>query len=143
MTPTLNASNADYAALILRVSLGALFLAHGLLKVFVFTVPGTVAYFAGLGLPAIAAYATIAAEIVGGVLLIAGFATRYVALALVPLMVGATLVHVPNGWVFSVDGGGWEFPAFWTVTLFVQAILGNGAYAVNWDRGASRKAVIV
>ena len=55
-------NNASYSALILRVTSGALFIAHGLLKVFVFTIPGTVAFFESLGLPGIFAYLTIAGE---------------------------------------------------------------------------------
>ncbi len=90
---------APYAALILRVSMGVLFIAHGLLKVLVFTIPGTVAFFESLGLPAIAAYATIAAELIGGVALILGIGTRVVALGLIPLMLGATWAHLGNGWV--------------------------------------------
>ena len=128
---------APYAALILRVSMGVLFIAHGLLKVLVFTIPGTVAFFESLGLPAIAAYATIAAELIGGVALILGIGTRVVALGLIPLMLGATWTHLGNGWVFSAEGGGWEFPAFWTVMLAVQALLGSGAYAVNLTQSGS------
>ena len=128
---------APYAALILRVSMGVLFIAHGLLKVLVFTSPGTVAFFESLGLPAIAAYATIAAELIGGVALILGIGTRVVALGLIPLMLGATWAHLGNGWVFSAEGGGWEFPAFWTVMLAVQALLGSGAYAVNLTQSGS------
>ncbi|MEM6848589.1 MAG: DoxX family protein [Pseudomonadota bacterium] len=121
---------APYAALILRVSLGVMLIAHGLLlKVFAFTVPGTVGYFESLGYPAILAYAVIAAEIVGGAALIVGAFVRPVSLLLVPVLIGATMVHAGNGWVFSAEGGGWEFPAFWTVTLVVQALLGAGAYA--------------
>jgi len=59
-------NQSDYAAFILRISLGSLALAHGLLKVFVFTIPGTVSFFASLGYPAILAYAVIGAEVVGG-----------------------------------------------------------------------------
>ena len=128
---------APYAALILRVSMGVLFIAHGLLKVLVFTIPGTVAFFESLGLPAIAAYATIAAELIGGVALILGIGTRVVALGLIPLMLGATWAHLGNGWVFSAEGGGWEFPAFWTVMLAVQELLGSGAYAVNLTQSGS------
>ena len=128
---------APYAALILRVSRGVLFIAHGLLKVLVFTIPGTVAFFESLGLPAIAAYATIAAELIGGVAFILGIGTRVVALGLIPLMLGATWAHLGNGWVFSAEGGGWEFPAFWTVMLAVQALLGSGAYAVNLTQSGS------
>jgi putative oxidoreductase len=124
-------SRSAVAALVLRLALGTMFVAHGLLKVFVFTVPGTVKFFQSLGYPAELAYVTIAAEVVGGALLIAGVYTRYVALALVPIMLGALSVHAGNGWLFSAPNGGWEYPAFWTVTLIVQALLGDGAYALK------------
>lgn len=126
--------NAAYAALLLRVSLGTLFLAHGLMKVFVFTVPGTVQFFQSIGYPGFLAYLVILGEIGGGLLLILGTWTRAVALALLPIMIGATLQHVGNGWVFSGPGGGWEFPVFWTVCLLVQALLGAGALPLNPGR---------
>ena len=69
-------ATADYAALILRVSTGALFVIHGGLKLFVFTPAGTAGFFASIGLPGPLAYLTIAAEILGGVLLLAGLGTR-------------------------------------------------------------------
>jgi len=121
----------QYAAFILRVSLGVMTLAHGLLKVFVFTIPGTVGFFESLGYPGLLAYAVIAGEILGGLALIAGFWTRYVALALVPILIGATITHAGNGWLFSNPDGGWEFPAFWTVALIVQVLLGDGALSVQ------------
>ncbi|MFM9271724.1 DoxX family protein [Halomonas elongata] len=115
-----------YAITLLRLSLGTLALAHGLLKVFVFTVPGTVGYFESLGLPGFLAYPTILAEVGGGLLLILGIYTRWISLALVPVLLGATWVHAGNGWMFSNEGGGWEFPVFWTLALLVQAGLGGG-----------------
>jgi putative oxidoreductase len=119
-----------YAAFLLRVSLGILFLAHGAMKLFVFTPAGTVEFFASLGLPPALAYLTMLAELGGGALLLAGVVTRWAALALVPLMLGTIIFdHGASGWVFSNPGGGWEFPAFWTVTLIVQALLGDGAFA--------------
>lgn len=117
----------------LRTALGAMALAHAGLKIFVFTIPGTVGFFESLGLPAALAYATIAAELLAGVALVAGFHTRWAALALVPFLAGATWAHSGNGWVFSSPNGGWEFPAFWTLALLVQALLGSGAYAVTQD----------
>lgn len=122
---------AAYAALVLRLALGVMFLAHGLLKVVVFTVPGTVQFFESVGLPGALAYVTIAAELGAGMLLIAGFATRWVALATVPLLLGAAWVHVPNGWVFSAQGGGWEYPVFLAVAAVVQFLLGDGAFALS------------
>ncbi len=128
------AQNIAYGALALRVALGAMFLAHGLLKVFVFTIPGTVGYFQSIGYPGFFAYLVIFAEIAGGAALIAGVYARYVALALVPVLIGATLQHLPNGWLFSSPKGGWEFPAFWTVTLVVQGLIGDGAFALKPSR---------
>ena len=123
--------NPAIAATLLRVSLGTMFIAHALLKYFVFTLPGTAMFFESLGLPGVLGYATFAAELVGGVLLILGLRTRAVALALVPVLLGATWAHAGNGWVFNAPNGGWEYPAFWTVALFVQALLGDGMYAVR------------
>ena len=123
---------APYAALLLRVSLGTLLLAHGLvLKVFTFTVPGTVGYFESLGYPGVFAYLVIAGEILGGIALIFGVWTRSVALLALPILIGATLQHIGNGWVFTAPKGGWEFPAFWSIALVVQALLGDGAYALS------------
>ncbi|MDO5641173.1 MAG: DoxX family protein [Paracoccus sp. (in: a-proteobacteria)] len=123
-----------YGALILRVTLGLLFLAHAWLKIFVFTPSGTAGFFASLGLPGFFAYLTIAAELLGGIALIIGFQTSLVALALVPVLLGAAiLAHGGNGFWFNNEGGGWEYPAFWAVTLLVQALLGGGAHAVTKD----------
>lgn len=126
-----NLDTTPYAALTLRVASGSLFVAHGLMKVFVFTIPGTVGFFESLGLPAIVAYLTILAEVGGGVALIAGFKTRLMSLALVPILLGAVVVHSGNGWVFANTGGGWEYPAFWAIAQTVQAMLGDGAYALK------------
>jgi putative oxidoreductase len=121
--------NAQYAALVLRVALGVMFIAHAGLKYFVFTLPGTAQFFASIGLPGVLAYVTFGAELIGGILLIAGVRTRVVALALVPILLGATWAHAGNGWLFTAANGGWEYPAFWTVALVVQALLGDGALA--------------
>lgn len=122
---------APYAALLLRLALGGMLIAHGLLKVLVFTVPGTVAFFGKLGLPAIAAYGVISVELIGGALLVAGIATRWVSLAAIPVLLGAMVTHWSAGWLFSAQGGGWEFPAFWAAALAVQSLLGNGAFALK------------
>ena len=130
-TSATNSDTARYAALLLRLSLGAMFLSHGLLKVFVFTLPGTVAFFESVGYPGWLAYATIVAEVGGGALLILGLYTRWVALLLLPLLVGALTVHWGNGWLFSAQGGGWEYPAFLALAAVTQALLGDGAYALR------------
>src|SRR5688572_31228017 len=123
---------APYAAMLLRVSLGAMFIAHSLiLKHFTFTLPGTAQFFESLGLPGLLAYATFWAELIGGVLLVAGIGSRWVALALLPILAGAAWVHLGNGWVFSAQNGGWEYPVFLIVASLVQALLGDGRYAVS------------
>lgn len=127
---------APYAALLLRVALGVMFIAHALLKIVVFTVPGTVQVFESVGFPGALAYVTIAAELGAGALLLAGVYTRWVALATVPLLLGAAWVHLPNGWVFSAQGGGWEYPVFLAVAAVVQFLLGDGAYALSVRQAA-------
>lgn len=121
---------APYAALVLRVAMGALFLAHAGLKIFVFTPAGTAGFFESLGLPAMLAYVTILAELAGGIALIAGIQSRMVAAALIPVLIGSIVtVHGQAGFFFSNEGGGWEYPAFWIVGLLATALLGDGAYA--------------
>jgi putative oxidoreductase len=121
----------DIGALILRLALGVMYVAHAALKIFVFTVPGTVAFFAAQGFPGWSAYPVIVAELTAGVLLIIGFQVRIVALALIPVLAGALLVHLPNGWVFNAPNGGWEYPAFLIAASLVQALIGEGAYALK------------
>lgn len=128
------------AATILRVALGCLALAHAYLKIAVFTIPGTVQYFESIGYPGFFAYIVIAGELFGGLGLLFGVLTRIAALAMIPILIGATLQHLPNGWMFASPNGGWEFPVFWTVCLLVQSMLGKGLYTLpvpgflkKWD----------
>jgi putative oxidoreductase len=135
----IDTKTAPYAALTLRLALGTMFVAHALLKLFVFTLPGTAQFFESLGLPSVLAYVTVAAELVGGVLLILGIGTRWVAAALVPILLGAAWVHAGNGWLFSAPKGGWEYPVFLALAAAAQALLGDGAYALG-NRVGSRPA---
>jgi putative oxidoreductase len=131
-TSSASASNADLAATLLRVTSGVWFLLHAGLKIFIFTPAGTVGFFESLGLPGIFAYVVIAAELLGGLALIAGYKTRLVSLALSVILLGSIYTpHFGAGFFFSNEGGGWEFPAFWTLTLWALALLGDGAYAVT------------
>lgn len=126
---------APYAAFFLRAALGLMFIAHALLKYFVFTLPGTVKFFESIGLPGPLAYLTFAAELVGGLLLVAGVGTRWVAAALVPVLLGAAWAHAGNGWLFNAPNGGWEYPAFLTVSSIVVALLGDGAFSLAGQFG--------
>ena len=132
-------STAPYAALILRLSLGVMFLAHVGLKIFVFSVPGFVGYFGSLGLPAILAYGVIALELFGGLALILGIYASWVAVPLALEMIGTIVfAHGANGWLFTNKGGGWEYPGFWAIALVALYLLGDGAMAF---RPAPRKPV--
>ncbi|MFM9881757.1 MAG: DoxX family protein [Burkholderiales bacterium] len=131
----INIHTAPYAALVLRVSLGAMFIVHSVwLKLFVFTLPGTAQFFGSIGLPPTLAYIVFAMEALGGIALILGVATRGVALALIPILIGATWAHAGNGWLFTNTGGGWEYPLFLTLATLVHALLGDGAYALRMNR---------
>ena len=141
-TPTTDHTRIETGALLLRLGLGSMFIAHALLKIFVFTLPGTAQFFESLGLPAALGYVTIAAELGGGVLLVLGVYTRYVALALVPILLGATWAHLGNGWFFSAPNGGWEYPAFLTLAAIVQYLIGDGAFALQRSARPARTRAI-
>jgi putative oxidoreductase len=131
-TTMIDRDTSPYAALVLRVSLGVMFLVHSLyLKLVVFTLPGTVKFFESQGLPGFSTYLVFAAEAVGGAMLVLGVKTRWAAAALVPVLLGATWVHSGNGWLFTNANGGWEYPAFLAAAAIVQALLGDGAFSLG------------
>jgi putative oxidoreductase len=125
----------ETAAFLLRVALGLMFIAHSLLlKMFVFTLPGTAKFFASIGLPGWFAYVVFAAEAIGGIMLVLGIQARWVALALAPILAGATWAHWGNGWMFGYANGGWEYPIYLTLLAVVQFMLGDGAHALMPSR---------
>ena len=135
-TSTTTVGTADFSqidlaragATLLRVALGIMFIAHSVvLKYLTFTLAGTAQYFTSIGLPGFLAYVVFALEAVGGVLLVLGIRTRWVALGLVPVLIGATWVHVGNGWVFNAPNGGWEYPVFLIVISLVVAAQAYGS----------------
>lgn len=130
----IDSKNAPYAAFVLRLALGVMFIAHGLLKVYVFTPAGTAQFFESVGFPGWLAYATIVAEILGGAMILLGVYARWVAVALVPVLLGALYVHAGNGWLFTAKNGGWEYPAFLAAAAIALGLLGDGAYALVGER---------
>jgi putative oxidoreductase len=122
---------APYAALLLRVTLGVFFLVHAYAKFFIFTPAGTAAFFGSIGLPPALAYLVIAVETLGGIALILGIWTRPIAVVLAIDLLGAIIfVHASAGFFFTNPHGGWEYPAMWMIVLVVQALLGDGAWAL-------------
>lgn len=124
-----------YGTALLRLALGTMFLAHGLLKIIVFTLPGTAGFFESVGFPGFLAYLVAPAEVVAGAALLVGYRTRLVAALMVPVLLGALSVHLGNGWVFSAPKGGWEYPLYLAIATVAQSLLGSGAFAID-DRRA-------
>jgi len=135
-TTMLDARFAPHGAAVLRISLGTMWIAHALLKLFVFTLPGTAQFFASIGLPGMLAYPVFAAELIGGLAILLGFHGRIASALLLPVMVGAALVHVPNGWLFSAAGGGWEYPVFLIAASLAHVLIGDGSLALSNRRAA-------
>jgi putative oxidoreductase len=125
---------APYGALLLRVALGVMFIAHAYLKIAIFTMPGFAGFLGQVGLPQIFAWPIVLAEIAGGVALIVGFHARIVSVLLLPILLGALVIHAPNGWLFTAPNGGWEYPAFLAVAALTQALVGEGAFALRTTR---------
>ncbi len=121
----------NYGALVARLAFGGMLVSHGLLKLTVFTMPGTVAFFESQGFPAVMAYLTVFGEIVGGTAILIGLYTRLASLLSIPILLGATFVHAGNGWVFSNTGGGWEYPVFLAVIAVSVALQGGGPFAIR------------
>lgn len=127
-------STNDWAALALRNALGWMFIAHGLLKFFVFTLAGTAGFFESVGFPGWLAYIVAPAEVAIGIALVLGVYTRAFALAGLFVLLGALWVHLHNGWLFTSKNGGWEYPAFLVVAAVSVALLGSGQIALIQDR---------
>ena len=113
---------------LLRIHFGVILLAHGWLKVSIFTVDGTVNYFASIGLPAAIAYLVIFGELVGGLAIILGIQTRLASLFTVPIVSGAAIMNSGNGWLHSANGGGWEYAASLTVIAVAITLMGSGNF---------------
>ena len=129
--PSNLSTTADYGITVLRISLGVMWIAHALLKLFVFTLPGTAQFFQSVGLPGVLAYPVFAVELLGGLALVLGIYARQAALLLVPIMAVATTVHMGNGWVHTSPGGGWEYPAFLICASIALWLAGDGALSLK------------
>lgn len=131
MNPTQTRNTADYGVTLLRISLGVMWIAHALLKLFVFTLPGTAQFFESVGIPGILAYPVFAAELLGGMAILLGVYARQVSLVLTPVMVVAASVHFANGWLFTNTGGGWKYPVFLVIASLALWLAGDGALALR------------
>ncbi|HJR29607.1 DoxX family protein [Pseudomonas citri] len=127
----IDSRTAPYAAFVMRLALGIMFIAHGLTKVFVFTPAGTAGFFESIGFPGFLAYPVMAFEVIGGLLLVLGVYVRWVAAIAVIQLFAAATVHFGNGWSFTNANGGWEYPIYLGMTALGVALLGEGAFAAR------------
>ena len=125
---------------LVRVAAGLIMLPHGVPKLFGNFAPVLAErVLAPLGFPSPLywAYFLGALEIFGGVLLAAGFLTRLLALMFaVETAIITSMVSLPKGWIYSVPGGGAEFPALLTVLYIALVFRGAGPYSLDskWGR---------
>ncbi|MEW6257037.1 MAG: DoxX family protein [Pseudomonadota bacterium] len=122
---------APYGLFLLRAALGAMWISHALMKLFLFGISGFAGYLTSLGLPGALAAPVILIEFVGGLLILLGLYARPAAVLMIPVMVGAMSAHLGNGWLFSAPGGGWEYPAFLIVASLTIGLAGDGAFALR------------
>jgi len=123
---------SPYGIAVLRLAVGGIFLAHGAQKAFIMGVGGVAGFFTQLGIP----LATVAApmitglELLGGVALIAGLGTRWVAIPLALDVLTATLlVHLRNG--IFVQNGGYELTMLLGAACIALIGTGPGALAID------------
>lgn len=122
---------APYAATLLRISLGAMWISHALLKLLVFSIAGFESFLASHGMPVFVAWPVVLMELAGGTLILLGLHGRIASIALLPVLAGAMAAHINNGWVFSNANGGWEYPLFLIAMSLVHVLLGDGAFALR------------
>ena len=137
----------DYAILLVRLTLGVVFFAHGAQKMLGlfggYGFSGTMQYFTEtMGLPYLVALMVIFAEFFGAIGLIVGCLTRIAALGIIGVMVGAvTMVHLPNGffmnWFGNQSGEGYEYHLL--AIAMALALLIRGAGSCSIDRFLSSK----
>jgi putative oxidoreductase len=121
----------DWGLTVLRVVTGLVFFMHGYTKVFVWGFEGTAAGFGQMGIP----LANIAGpfvgllELLGGLALVAGLATRWISIPLaVTMLVAIVQVHLAKGF-FAPEG--YEFPLTLLAATVGLTLTGGGALAVD------------
>jgi putative oxidoreductase len=115
----------------LRVVVGVVFLMHGAQKLFVFGLAGTADIMGKLGIPlsTLAAAIVIAAELLGGLAIIAGLFTRWAGAVLAIEMLVAIPVARLKGGFFAPYGFEFEFTLLGACLTF--AALGSGGASLD------------
>lgn len=120
--------NPDLGILLIRIVIGLAFIHAGWLKIN--NLDMVVGFFGSMGIPAFLAYLVSFCEFVGGILIIVGVFTQYVAVILGIIMIVATfMVHVPKG--YGLANGGYEYTLALLLSCVAVLVLGSGKYAVS------------
>jgi len=123
---------------LMRITIGGILLVHGIVKLLG---PGVVAFAGGLARRGIEpslpiAYLVFFNETIGAICLILGLFTRPIAASIaIEMAVITFVVHFKNGFAFSSQGGGWEFPLMWGLLVFAIALRGGGPYSLDHKLG--------
>ena len=132
---------SQYGATVLRLFLGVTFVMHAYLAFVIYTPAGAAAFNAKMGipLPEVAAWFTILAHGLGGLMMILGLWTRWAALANLPVMLGALVfVHLSQGYFLkgvlvgsAPQAAGYEYVLLIVGATLAQVLLGGGALAIT------------
>jgi putative oxidoreductase len=134
----IDSKTAPYAALVLRLTISGLFIAALYGKFVLRPISGWWGRLVDAGYPEWVLAYTLSAEFACAICLLLGIYTRWVSLYALPMMLGATHFWMVRKGFYFVDAG-WEMPFVWSIILLVQAMLGDGAFALKvpalpWDR---------
>ena len=132
---------SQYGATVLRLFLGVTFVMHAYLALVIYTPAGAAAFNARMGipLPEVAAWFTILAHGLGGLMMILGLWTRWAALVNLPVMLGALIfVHLSQGYFLkgvlvgsAPQAAGYEYVLLIVGATLAQVLLGGGALAIT------------
>ena len=133
----------DGGLALLRIGIGGIFVAHGIQKLAVFGISGLAGLMGQLGIPfpTLSAVAVTAAELGGGLALVAGLFTRWAALPLAfSMLVAAVTVHLKDGFFLP---NGVEYVLTLLLTSVALALTGSGAFSIDrlLEKRAQNKAV--
>ena len=127
----------DKAYTLFRVVLGLAFFYHGYVKVFNMGLENVTGFFAAVGIPAagLMAFLVSYGELLGGLALMLGFLTHWIAKVNILIMLGAIgFVHfgAEGGWFWGYGAdGGYEYQLLLLAANILVMVHGYGKYSID------------